>query len=389
MKKATLTIRPYKNQRFVLDLRSIKQGRKFYASRDQAREARTRALELLKRHGGGWLDLPRDEQSDIMKAREELAALGATVRQAANHYTHYLEKVRQCNITVAELRDKVMDAKQRDGKSERYLESLRGYLGRFCRDFGSSQVATVTPEELDTWLRDLPYAPKSRLNFRQHIGVLFSAAKRWRMVEVNPIEFTERPKIVQGVPGILNVGELEQLLNAAQRTEPDTIPMLAIGFFAGLRTSEIHRLLWQEISLERGEIEVTAAKSKSAKRRFVPIQQNLAAWLRPFAKYQGPVVPEYWRGKLARAFKESGLVEAGLKCLPHNAVRHSYCSYLLALNDDAPKVAASMGHSTSYLIYQNYRALVRKSDAVAYFAIVPARESANVLPFQAANVSSK
>jgi hypothetical protein len=39
-------------------------------------------------------------------------------------------------------------------------------------------------------------------------------------------------------------------------------------------------------------LEVTAAKSKTAKRRLVPISDNLVAWLRPIAKLRGAVTPE-------------------------------------------------------------------------------------------------
>jgi integrase len=385
MKAPTLTIRPYKTHRFVLDLRSIGQGRKFFASRDAARKARADALELVKRHGEGWLDLSREEQAAIMEARRKLDTLGATIAEAANHYVHYLEKVRQCNITIAELRDKVLDAKQRDGKSERYLESLRGYLGKFCQTFGERLVATVTPEELDAWLRDLPYSPKSRLNFRQHIGVLFSAAKQWRMIDSNPIEFTARPKIVDKPPGILTPDHVNELLETARRMEPSVVPMIAIGFFAGLRTSEIHRLHWKEIDLARGEIEVTAAKSKSARRRFVPIQANLVDWLRPYANLSGPIVPECWRGPLERVIQQTDKTmwpdSNEITPLPHNCARHSYASYRLALTDDAPRVASELGHTTPHLLYNTYRALVRREDAELYWAITPRTEAANVVRF--------
>ena len=385
MKSPTLTIRPYKTHRFVLDLRPIGQGRKFFASRDAARKARADALELVKRHGEGWLDLSREEQAAIMEARRKLDALGATVSEAAEHYAHYLEKVRQCNITIAELRDKVLDAKQRDGKAERYLESLRGYLGKFCQTFGERLVATVTPEELDAWLRDLPYSPKSRLNFRQHIGVLFSAAKQWRMIDANPIEFTARPKIVDKPPGILRPSDVFVLLTTARRIEPSVIPMLAIKFFAGLRDSEVHQLHWNEIDLARGEIEVTAAKSKSARRRFVTIQPNLMEWLRPYAGMTGPVVPECWRGPLERVIRGSGVLDDfDGEPLPHNCARHSFASYYLALTDDAPKVASQLGHTTPHLLYNTYRALVRRDEAEAYFDIRPNAEAANVVAFGAA-----
>lgn len=88
-------------------------------------------------------------------------------------------------------------------------------------------------------------------------------------------------------PEIFSVEELIALLAAAQETEADVLPMLVIGAFAGLRYAEIKRLDWSEVDLKRNFIEVKASKSKTARRRIIPIQPNLAAWLRHIA--QGPV----------------------------------------------------------------------------------------------------
>ena len=90
---------------------------------------------------------------------------------------------------------------------------------------------------------------------------------------------TAKPKLPDNPPEIFTVDELSTLLEKAT----GVVPMIAIGAFAGLREAEIQRLDWNEIDLIRGHIEVTAAKAKSARRRIVPIQPNLAAWLQPCA----------------------------------------------------------------------------------------------------------
>ena len=376
MRTPALTIREYGTHRFVLDLRALGKGRKFYASRDEARAARQRELNLFRQHGRDAIGLPPKELAEFMGVRKKLAAYGATLSQAADFFVHHLENVRRCNVTVKQLAAEVIDAKQRDGASPRYLESLRGYLGRFSRDFGDQLIAAITVEHLDSWLRALPYSPKSRLNFRQHVGVLFSYAKRRRMISENPIEFTARPKLIDKAPEIFTVDELRALLQAAHRVEPDTVPMLAIGAFAGLRESEIQQLHWNEVKLARGHIEVTAAKAKSARRRLVPIQQNLAAWLRPFSGITGPVVPDFARGKLGRVRKAAGLTR-----WPRNGLRHSFASYRYAATQDAPLTAHDLGHSGTQLLYQHYRELVTPEDAAQYWQISPAAEAANVVAF--------
>jgi integrase len=388
MKKPRIEVRPYKHlpqHKFVLDLRAYGKGRKFYKTRAEADAECLRQKTLLERHSREAIGLSQREMSDFITARNKLAECGKTIADAVAFVLDHEERIRRCKVTIRQLTAELIETKQRDGKALRYLESLRGYLGRFCDDFGDRLVASVTTEELDNWLRDLPYSPKSRLNYRQHIGVLFSHARKRRMINENPIEFTEKPKLIDKAPEIFAPDELRALLETAQRTEPSVLPMLAIGAFAGLRDSEIQQLDWSEVRLDRGLIEVKAAKAKSARRRFVAIQPNLAAWLRPYAGLTGAVVPgadgkrrDAARGRLLRLRKTAGLTK-----WPKNGLRHSFCSYRLAATNNAALVASELGHSTSQLVYQHYRELVTPEQAERYWKIEPLAEAANVVAFSA------
>ena len=81
------------------------------------------------------------------------------------------------------------------------------------------------------------------------------------MIDFNPVTFTAKPKLIDRPPEIFTVDELRALLEAAQRTQPSVVPMLAIGAFAGLRDAEIKRLDWNEVDLSRGHIEVKVGKA--------------------------------------------------------------------------------------------------------------------------------
>jgi integrase len=193
-----------------------------------------------------------------------------------------LERVRRHGITVAQLVNEVLEAKRRDGRSEVYLRDLRYRLNKFVEDFGQRPIAGMTVDELDNWLRGLPYSPQGRTNYRTVIGLLFSYADSRGIVERNPISRTAKPKLIDSPPEIFTVDELRALLESANRVAPDVLPMLTIGAFAGLREAEIQRLDWSEVDLARGHIEVKAAKAKSARQRIIPIQPNLATWLQPY-----------------------------------------------------------------------------------------------------------
>ena len=320
--------------------------------------------------------LPAHEVSEFIKARKRLADYDKSITDAADFFIHHLEQIRRCKTTVAQLGNEVIEAKRHDGMSTAYLADLRKRFTHFCYDFGSRPIASVTVEEIDNWLRALPLSPKSRANYRANIGVLFSYAKKRRMISENPIEFTAKPKLVDKPPQIFTVDELRALLETAQRVSPDVLPMIAIGAFAGLRNAEIKRLDWEEIKFARGLIEVKAAKAKSARRRFVPIQPNLAAWLQPYAGMKGRLVPVAARIKLERARKATSLTS-----WPKNGLRHSFASYRLAAIHDAPRVASELGHTSPQMLYSTYRELVLPEEAEHYWKIEPLTDETNVVAF--------
>jgi integrase len=126
---------------------------------------------------------------------------------------------------------------------------------------------------------------------------------------------------------------------------------------------------WREIKLDRGFIEVTASKSKTASRRLVTILPNLKAWLEPLARPQGPVEPPNARKKM-----DAARARANIGDWPPNALRHGFCSYHLAKFQDAPALALQMGHTTTALIFAAYREVVTPEDAQGYWLIHPPAE---------------
>jgi integrase len=386
VKKAKLAVLPYRHHpkyKFVLDLRAFGKGRKFFKTRVEADAEGRRQKTALERHGREAIALPAHELSDFIQARKTLADYGKTVKEATDFLVDHLERIRRCKTTVSQLKDEVIEAKQKDGRSRAYLTSLTFWLRRFSQDFGDQSVAAITVEDLDNYFRDFGASPKSRANFRANVGVLFSYAKQRRMIDSNPVEFTAKPKLPDNPPEIFTVDQLQGLLDAAQQHAPDVLPMLAIGAFTGLRDAEVRRLNWSEVNLARGFVEVKAAKAKSARRRLVPIQPNLTQWLTPYSANTGSLLPINVRKKLD-AIRQ----KAGLTSWPKNGLRHSFASYRLAAIHDAPRVASELGHTSPAMLYNVYRELVAPEEAERYWNIRPqVAERENVLVFSATTVT--
>jgi integrase len=303
----------------------------------------------------------------------ELAQYGKTVQDAISFYVAHLRR-QEKSISVTDAVTELVRLKQRAGKSERYCHDLELRLGRFAKSYGERSVASFDTKALDEWLAGMPVGPSTRNTFRRDLRTFFSFCEKRGYCSTNEAKKTEQAKVVSGPPGILTVAQTVALLNVC---ESDTLPFVAISLFAGLRAAEMEKLDWSEVDLEGGHIEVTAKKAKTARRRLIPISENLAAWIQPLAAQKGSVVPVGLR-KRFDAVKE----RAGLTDWPPNAMRHSFASYRLAQCQDAARVSLEMGNSPA-MVFAHYRELVREKDAKKFWAIMPSADTKKVIAFAA------
>jgi integrase len=358
-------------------------NRQFFKDKEAAETLLQQKLVEQENYGTAGLSFTEGQRSEFLECSDRLRPFGKTIRDAIAFYLPHLKATnRTCN--AVELVDELTKAKKADGASQRYLQDLRSRLGQFAAHFNGNPVSEITTTEIDDWLRSLSdsktgnrLAPTTRNNFRRVLFTAFTFALSRGYCSSNPAEKTAKAKPVEGTVGILTVNETSGLLENAAVT---LLPYVAIGAFAGLRSAELERLDWKEVDLRSGLIEVTAAKSKSARRRFVRIRPNLAQWLKPYAKHRGSVTPSDYRELLDTA-REA----AGIETWPNNALRHGFASYHLAKFKDAAALALEMGHTNSNLVFQHYRQLVKPKQAEQYWKLAPAKSArGNVVEFSTA-----
>ena len=74
---------------------------------------------------------------------------------------------------------------------------------------------------------------------------------------------------------------------------------------------------------------------------------------------------------MANSEKYPDAPKDNLEPWPHDAFRHSYASYHLAVFEDAAALALQMGHRTTKMIFSNYRARVKKTDGQLWWGMLP------------------
>ena len=305
-----------------------------------------------------------DAVTECLKIVSDLSVL----RAAAKFYAASNKSITR--KSVAEVATELIRLKETRQARPRYLRDLRARLPRFAKAFRKDCCDVTTPD-VQAWLDDLKLSAQSYMNFRRVIHMLFVFAVARGYASDNPVVGTEKRKTTGGETEIYSPSEIRKLLAAA---EPDFLPYLAIGAFAGLRISEIERLEWSDVHLVERHIVITKDVAKTASRRIVPIHENLAAWLTPYAAQTGLVCgSERWQ----KAARRRVIATSGIQW-KHNALRHSYASYRFAQIGNASSVAGELGNSAA-IMHKHYRELVKPADAEKWFNVKPHSEARNIV----------
>jgi integrase/recombinase XerD len=183
---------------------------------------------------------------------------------------------------------------------------------------------------------------------------------RERVLGEDPTLKIDMPKIGRSLPVTLSEGEVEELLNAPEVSDPlghRDRAMLEVLYATGLRVSELINLKQSQVNLNQGVLRI---QGKGDRERLIPIGDEAQRWVREFQA--GPRVEillerqtEYLfptrRGdRMTRqAFwhiikRYAKKAEIGGKLSPHT-LRHAFATHLLNNGADLRVVQMLLGHS--------------------------------------------
>jgi integrase len=358
-----------------------------------------RAQEVLREAGQAFgraqpdaLSFTPEERRDADAAMALLAPHGLTLYTAASRLTEaiavlppgltLMDAVRQAvarhpkaDKTVAEVVAEIVHDREASGRSDKYITDLAGRLGQFASAF-TTTISSVNPGQVRAYVQGLrntdgsPLAPRSRENHRRLIVTLFQHAAQQGYVARDTaadIANIQGPRVVAGPTGIFTPNQIQQILMAL--TGSDRV-ICALGAFCGLRSAELGRLRWENIRMDQGVVVIDAQQTKTASRRVIPLPKNAIAWIAPLiptkasGRISGHEHPDYQGEHLAETAQALGIQWV------RNGLRHSWCSYRLAVTKNAALTAHEAGNSPQ-ILHRHYNEIVTEAEAKEWFNVHP------------------
>jgi integrase/recombinase XerD len=251
------------------------------------------------------------------------------------------------------------------GLSQNTIEAYGHGLTRFFHHLRGKRIQDVREVDKFDVQGFLMALKKKNLNTKSIVRNLAAIRSFFRfltqegILETNPVENLESPKIARTLPEILSLKEIEQILEQPNVQTPLGVrdrAMLEMLYATGMRVSELTRLPTHQVSLEGGYV---LLYGKGSKERIVPLGSEAMKWVDLYLKAARGILLKgkdtaflfinrsgkrmsrqgFWKGLKGYA-KRAGLHK---RITPH-LLRHSFASHLLERGADLRSVQMMLGH---------------------------------------------
>jgi integrase/recombinase XerD len=245
---------------------------------------------------------------------------------------------------------------------DNYLRDLRR-LAEFADARGLSDPAALTRPLLREFVFALKDLGLSAATIRRHVSAVrtyFGFLLGEGIVQEDPSDRLESPRLGRTLPETLTVPEIEALLAAPSIDEPlgwRDRALLELGYGAGLRVSELCGLGLTDLVLSEGLVRVLG---KGSKERLVPIGRSVLGALSVYLHTLRPTLDRGAskqrvflnnRGQPLSRVGAWGIVKraatraALTKTVSPHTLRHSFATHLLEGGADLRAVQEMLGHA--------------------------------------------
>ncbi len=252
-----------------------------------------------------------------------------------------------------------------DHSVEAYIHDVKK-LEQFIEGTGSSlPLKEIDTETIRLFLKDiteLGLGATTQARILSGLKSFFNFLLLEQVIQLDPTELIEAPRVGRKLPEVLTVIEIEGLIEKFDLSKPDEIrskAILEVLYGCGLRVSELTELKISNIHFDQEYIKVIG---KGNKERLVPIGnvaiESIKDYMATVRNYI-PIAPGEedhlflnMRGKrLSRMsifnFIKEIAQKAGIKktISPHT-FRHSFATHLVEAGADLRSVQEMLGHSS-------------------------------------------
>ena len=355
-----------------------------------------------------WSDAERQLRKLISEVAKEKPA---TKKQRDNR-----------NMSVSQLLDRYIAAKELEGKSITTLDKYRNYRRRIDEAFKGRTISELTVARIDKFSQNLAgstnrhdenRATKGKANNNQIRGISNDYKYQIQSLLLRAIKWGDKKgyltdnvthrvtKLPKGEYEQIEIPDIEEIKKFIDHlTEDNTVESIYKVFmnlvsWCGLRTEEILGLTWGDVNFSKRELDINKAEVKSAgkgrvkkgpkskkSKRIVPLNNRMITMLTEWKNLCDQKRSGWHKEALSTARLQHVIVYPTDGSLPHpetcrkwvgkyvkrnnfdhitpHGFRHFYTTYLLTKGVDIKTVAKMAGHQDETTTLKIYTAITKE-----------------------------
>jgi integrase len=231
-------------------------------------------------------------------------------------------------------------------REQRAFARLIGSLGdiplkeltpALVEEYKTTRLKTVSPSTLNVEVRVLNVALSQAFS----LGMIPARLGGFKQIRVPEPE----------APHWLTRAQIAQLLEVCNEDECRFVVFLAN---TGVRRNEALGMEWQDVNLVRGQIVVRSEIAKMARRRTIPISDELMRTLSAWPTHQGRLFPVFTPNQITMAFRRRCRAAGLPKGTSVHTLRSSFACALIEKGVDVYSVAKLLGHASIRTTEKHY-----------------------------------
>lgn len=264
--------------------------------------------------------------------------------------------------------DSFIETLTADGKSKCTIEAYSLDLGKFAAFFNGRDIKDIRYADLRDWANSMEENGLSASSRARHISSVksfFRYLMKMEVVENNPADMLDTPKIEKKQPVVISNNDASDLLFQARNTggRDSTwfrdYTILAVFLFTGIRREELTNIKMDDVELKTGKILI---HGKGSKQRYVYVNDVLAPILSEYimshrerigtAKNSAYLFPSAKNEKMCLStvnnivnsmMEKSGIKKRGVSA---HILRKRFATSAFEATHDIATVSKLLGHSS-------------------------------------------
>jgi site-specific recombinase XerD len=217
--------------------------------------------------------------------------------------------------------------------------SARRYVLASWSTFIGDRWTTATRHDVDRWIEQRGGGARHRYAGVSHLHAFYRWARRDELVDVDPTELVERPRLPSRLPRPARPGDVARAVGDA--STPVELAC-ALAAYQGLRCVELARLRWSDVDIEAGRMVVTG---KGSRDRALRIARRLRPILAAYDGADGYVMGRRYTPERVSQLVNGHLRARGCDCTAHQ-LRHAFACNALDATGNIAAVQRALGHAS-------------------------------------------